>query len=92
MACGLWPCALQLADAPPPLAQARALFGNVILLSREIATGAVAFLSPDAEGGHPSAAARKICRYMAVFGWTLKARRRRHESIDARDGAMAHEA
>ena len=64
------------------LAEARALYGKIILLGREIAAGAVTYL-PRAADGYPPEAAYTIVRLMAVFGWTFKARLRDGEKADA---------
>jgi putative membrane protein len=63
------------------LAEARALYGKIILLGREIAAGAVTYL-PRAADGYPPEAAYTIVRLMAVFGWTFKARLRDGEKAD----------
>ena len=65
------------------LAEARALMGKVITLGREIASGAITFLAPDEQDGYPTAEAYHLVRYMAVFGWVLKAR--------LRDGEVAED-
>lgn len=64
------------------LAEARDLFGKIIILSREIADSAVQFLKPE-DDGQPSEVAYTVCRYMAIFGWVFKARLRDGE--DATD-------
>ena len=61
------------------LAEARGLLGKIILLSRELASGAVTYIEPD-DDGHPAEAAYTVCRLMAVFGWVFKARLRDGES------------
>jgi len=61
------------------LAEARAHMGRIILLGRELASGAITYLAPDASDGLPSEAAYLICRYMAIFGWVFKARLREGE-------------
>ena len=48
------------------LAEARALMGRLILLGREIASGAVTYLQRDASDGHPSETAYLVCRYVPV--------------------------
>ena len=63
------------------LAEARALYGKIILLGREIAAGAVTYL-PRAADGYPPEAAYTVVRLMAVFGWTFKARLRDGETAD----------
>ena len=63
------------------LAEARALYGKIILLGREIAAGAVTYL-PRAADGYPPEAAYTVVRLMAVFGWTFKARLRDGEKAD----------
>jgi len=64
------------------LAEARALMGKIILLGREIASGAVTYLQADASDGQPSETAYLVCRYMAIFGWVFKARLRDGEKAD----------
>ena len=61
------------------LAEARGLLGKIILLSRELASGAVTYIAPD-DDGDPAEAAYTVCRLMAVFGWVFKARLRDGES------------
>jgi len=68
-------------EAYKRLENARALMGKIILLGREIASGAVTYLPPDADG-EPPAAAYLVCRYMAIFGWVFKARLRDGEEAD----------
>ena len=63
------------------LAEARALMGRVILLGRELASGAVTFLPRDADG-HPSEEAYAIGRLLAIFSWIFKARLRDGEKAD----------
>ncbi len=63
------------------LAEARALMGKVILLGREIASGVVHYLAPDADG-YPSTEAYELVRYMAIFGWVFKARLRDGEEAE----------
>ena len=58
------------------LAEARALMGKIILLGREIASGATTYVESDARDGQPTEAAYLVCRYMAIFGWVVKARLR----------------
>ena len=55
------------------------LLGKIILLSRELASGAVTYIAPD-DDGDPAEAAYTVCRLMAVFGWVFKARLRDGES------------
>ena len=64
------------------LAEARALMGKVITLGREIASGVILFLAPDEQDGYPTAEAYHLVRYMAVFGWVLKARLRDGEEAE----------
>ena len=68
------------------VAEARALMGRMILLSREIASGAVVYLQRDSDG-EPAEAAYQICRYLALFTWLFKARLRDGE--DASDVVRA---
>lgn len=69
------------------LAEARALFGRIITLGRELTTGAVLYFKTNKDDTEPSEAAYHLCRYMAIFGWVFKARLRDGE--DAGDVVRA---
>lgn len=60
--------------------------GRMILLSREIASGAVVYLKRESDG-EPAEAALQIRRYVAIFTWLFKARLRDGE--DASDVVRA---